>query len=143
MDRKELSVAVTEEKYLEVNVKSHLILPFREDLRLQGFITSRQLPYQRTGDRVWVAGRLTLVHTPPTKTGIRVMFITLEDKFGLIDLVLLPEKQSLYAKKLLSNLLCLCRGKVRRLGKGDTSVMVEEVMDVKEFYRRIRKSRTS
>ena len=143
MDRKELSVAVTEEKYLEVNVRSHLILPFREDLRLQGFITSRQLPYRRTGDRVWVAGRLTLVHTPPTKSGIRVMFITLEDEFGLIDLVLLPEKQSLYARKLLSNLLCLCRGKVRRLGKGDVSLVVEEVMDVKEFYRRIRKSRTS
>ena len=143
MDRKELSVAVTEEKYLEVNVRSHLILPFREDLRLQGFITSRQLPYQRTGDRVWVAGRLTLVHTPPTKSRIRVMFITLEDEFGLIDLVLLPEKQSLYARKLLSNLLCLCRGKVRRLGKGDVSLVVEELMDVKEFYRRIRKSRTS
>jgi len=43
----------------------------------------------------------------------------------------------LYAKKLLSNLLCLCRGKVRRLGKEDVSIVVEELMDVKEFYRRI------
>jgi error-prone DNA polymerase len=140
MDKNELSVAVAEEKYLEVNVKSHIILPFREDLKLHGFITSRQLRYKKTGDRVWVAGRLTLVHTPPTKSGIRVMFITLEDEFGLIDLVFLPEKQSLYAKKLLLNLVCLCRGKVRRLGKGDVSIVVEELMDVKEFYRRIRNS---
>jgi len=84
---------------------------------------------------VKVAGRLVLIHTPPTRSGIRVMFITIEDEYGLIDLVLFPLKQQLYAEKILSSLVCLSVGRVRKLGKRDVSVVIEEVKDVRDFYR--------
>lgn len=137
--RKELFYfALKEEQFMEVNVRTYLTEPFRDDLRKAGFITSRQLRYKNDGDAVKVAGRLTLVQTPPTKTGIRVMFVTIEDEWGLIDLVLFPQAQKLYAKKLLSNLLVLCKGRIRRLGKRDISIVVSEVMDIEEFYRKRR-----
>ena len=135
MNRRLLDLALAEERYLSVNVRSHPILPFREDLKKAGFITSRGLRWKRNGEMVKVAGRLVLIHTPPTRSGIRVMFITIEDEYGLIDLVLFPLKQQLYAEKILSSLVCLSVGRVRKLGKRDVSVVIEEVKDVRDFYR--------
>lgn len=135
MNRRLLDLVLAEERYLSINVRSHPILPFREDLRKAGFITSRGLRWRRNGEMVKVAGRLVLIHTPPTRSGIRVMFITIEDEYGLIDLVLFPLKQQLYAEKILSSSVCLSVGRVRKLGKRDVSVIIEEVKDVKDFYR--------
>lgn len=134
MNRRLLDLVLAEERFLSVNVRCHPIFPFREDLNKAGFITSRELRYRRNGERVKVAGRLVLIHTPPTRSGVRVMFTTIEDEHGLIDLVLFPLKQQLYAEKILSNLLCLLTGRVRKLGRRDVSVVIEEVKDVREFY---------
>ena len=135
MNRKLLDLVITEERYLSVNVRTHPILPFRDDLNRAGFITSRELRRKKNGERVKVAGRLVLVHAPPTRSGIRVMFITLEDEYGLIDLVLFPLKQHFYAETVLSHMVCLSIGKVRKLGKHDVSVVIEEVKTIRDFYR--------
>jgi error-prone DNA polymerase len=134
MDRRLLDLAWTEEIYLSVNVRSHPVVPFRKDLRKAGFITSKTLKWKQNGERVKVAGRLVLVHTPPTRSGARVMFITIEDECGLIDLVLFSLKQKLYAKKISSNLVSLFTGRVRKLGMSDVSVIIDLVNNMDEFY---------
>jgi len=112
--------ALDEEKYLEVNIKHHIAESFREDLEKAGFVTSAQLKRKRNGEHVKIAGRVVLIQMSPTRSGIRIMFITIEDE------------QQHYAKKVLENLVVLCEGTVRRLGI--TSVVIKKVIDIKEFY---------
>ena len=105
--------ALDEEKYLEVNIKHHIAESFREDLEKAGFVTSAQLKRKRNGEHVKIAGRVVLIQMSPTRSGIRIMFITIEDE------------QQYYAKKVLENLVVLCEGTVRRLGIRDTSVVIK------------------
>jgi len=120
-------LALIEEKYLTVNVRSHPLAPFREELRKAGFVTSRELRRMPNGARVKVAGRVILVHTPPTRSGVRVMFITAEDEFGLMDMVLFPLHQEQNAKRALIHPLCVFSGQVNRSGIKHTSLVVESI----------------
>jgi len=129
MDAKQLKLALIEEKYLTVNVRSHSLAPFREELRRAGFVTSRELRRMPNGARVKVAGRVILVHTPPTRSGVRVMFVTAEDEFGLIDMVLFPAEQEKHAKEVLSEPIVAFEGSVRREGRRNVSVVIERVQD--------------
>ena len=40
MDARQLKLALIEEKYLTVNVRSHPLAPFREELKRMGFVTA-------------------------------------------------------------------------------------------------------
>jgi len=130
MDAKQLKLALIEEKYLTVSVRSHPLAPFREELRKAGFVTSRELRRMPNGARVKVAGRVILVHTPPTRSGVRVMFITAEDEVGLIDMVLFPSEQRAFAKEALSEPLCAFEGVVRKVGRKDASVVIKWIKDL-------------
>ena len=132
MDARQLRLALIEEKYLTVNVRSHPLAPFREELRKAGFVTSRELRRMPNGARVKVAGRVILVHTPPTRSGVRVMFITVEDEYGLIDMVMFPGEQQRYAAVVLNEPLCAFKGTTHRQGRGDVSVNVEAVEDLSD-----------
>jgi len=125
MDARQLRLALIEEKYLTVNVRSHPLAPFRDKLKKMGFVTSRELRRMPDGARVKVAGRVILVHTPPTRSGVRVMFITAEDEFGLMDMVLFPSHQERNAKKALIHPLCVFSGQVNRNSIGHASLVVE------------------
>jgi len=132
MDAKQLKLALIEEKYLTVNVRSHPLAPFREDLRKAGFVTSRELKRMPNGARVKVAGRVVLVHTPPTRSGVRVMFITAEDEYGLIDLVMFPTEQEKYAKEVLFEPIAVFQGIVRREGRRDVSLVIERIQHFRQ-----------
>jgi len=129
MDTRQLRLALIEEKYLTVNVRSHPLAPFREELRRAGFVTSRELRRMPNGAKVKVAGRVILVHTPPTRSGVRVMFITAEDEYGLMDMVLFPRKQEKYARTILSHILCACEGFVQKSGQKGVSILLERIED--------------
>lgn len=118
---------------MEVSISHHIIEAFRDDLQREGFITSDELRWKRNGEYVKLAGRVVLVQMPPTRSGVRIMFITLEDEYGLIDTVMFPEEQQLYAKTVLNSLAVACQGVVRRLGVRDVSVVLNRVMDVRHF----------
>jgi len=127
MDARQLKLALIEEKYLTVNVRSHPLAPFRDELKKMGFVTSRELRRMPNGARVKVAGRVILVHTPPTRSGVRVMFITAEDEFGLIDMVMFPNEQKAFAKEVLSQPMAFFEGMVRKESKRHVSLIIERV----------------
>jgi len=131
MHRRLLRSLLVEETTLELTTRWHIMTPFREDLERSGYITSRTLRCRSNGRMVKVAGKVVLIHTPPTRSGIRVMFVTLEDEFGLIDLAVFPKAQERYAKVILSSPILLVSGKVRRLGARDISLVVSEVQTLK------------
>ncbi len=135
MHRGLLRSLLTEEATLELTTRWHIISPCREDLERLGYVTSRALRCRSNGKVVKVAGKVVLIHTPPTRSGIRVMFVTLEDEFGLIDLAIFPKAQEKYAKVILSSPILLVSGRLRRLGTRDVSVVVSKVQTLKEFYK--------
>ena len=130
MDTRQLKLALLEEKYLTVNVRSHPLAPFREELRRMGFVTSRELRRMPNGARVKVAGRVILVHTPPTRSGVRVMFITAEDEFGLVDMVLFPAEQESNAKRVLLHRLCVFYGILRKIGTKTVTIIIQQISNL-------------
>ena len=136
MRRDIFRLALNEEKHMEVNIRYHLLEAVRDDLSRAGFITSEELKKRKNGEYVRFAGRPVLVQMPPTRSGKRIIFVTLEDEMGLIDTVLFPSDQEENAETLLGSPVVLCEGVVRRLGKRDISVVIKRVRDIEEFYRR-------
>jgi DNA polymerase III alpha subunit len=57
---------------------------------------------------------LNLLHTPPTKSGKSVMFLTLEDETGLLDVVVFSKAQSRFAKLILTSEVLTIEGTLQR-----------------------------
>jgi error-prone DNA polymerase len=139
MDRKILEEVLRDERLLGLFLRHHPLAAFREDLTRAGFTTAEGLRGLRNGDWARVAGRVIVVHTPPTRSGVRVMFVTLEDETGLIDLAVFPKAQERYARTILSKLIILVEGRVSRLGARDVSLVAQRVLTLKEFYAELRR----
>ncbi|SFM99193.1 OB-fold nucleic acid binding domain-containing protein [Thermodesulforhabdus norvegica] len=128
MKERSLKVAIAERECLTVNVKVHPLEPFRHFLTSKNAINSKKLRNIPNGRHVKIPGRIILVHTPPTRSGKRIMFITAEDELGLIDLVLFPDAQKKYAKIILANSLCLFEGAVKRIGERTCCVVISKAV---------------
>ncbi len=72
-------------------------------MRKQKVVTSSNLRRMPSGATVRVSGMLILVHTPPTKSGKRVMFLTLEDEVGLFEVVVFSKAQDSFAGMILTS----------------------------------------
>ncbi|MCX5873559.1 MAG: hypothetical protein NTY51_10070 [Deltaproteobacteria bacterium] len=68
---------------MTVYCHAHPLTSLRNILRKQKVVTSRDLRRIPTGSTVRVSGMVIIVHTPPTKSGKRVMFLTLEDEMSI------------------------------------------------------------
>jgi DNA polymerase III alpha subunit len=73
---------------------------------------------------VVVTGILVIVHTPPTKTGKRVMFITMEDETGLLDVVAFPRVLEKYAKIIRTSEVLTVKGRLQRHGAWGKSLSI-------------------
>ena len=63
----------------------HFMTFFRESLRRQGVMDTRQVRRARHGTWVETAGVVIRPHRPPTRSGRIVVFLSLEDETGLLD----------------------------------------------------------
>jgi DNA polymerase III alpha subunit len=109
---------------MSVFCRDHPLTPLRPVLARHGIVTAKDLRRIPSGRRVRVTGLLTLVHMPPTKSGKRVIFITMEDETGLIDVVAFPDSQKGYARALLTSEVQSIEGKLHRQGKNGISVSI-------------------
>ncbi len=112
---------------MNVFCKNHPLEGLRSQLTQQGIITSKELKRLKTGAKVRVTGILVIVHTPPTKSGKRVIFITMEDEMGLIDVVVFPKAQVYYAEAIFKSEALTVEGRLHRQGKRGLSASV--IMD--------------
>ncbi len=78
---------------MNVYCLSHPLAHLRPGLSRQGFARACDLRRMPSDSIVKVMGLTVIVHTPPTKSGKRVMFLTLEDETGLIDVVVFEKTQ--------------------------------------------------
>ncbi|HLN65156.1 MAG TPA: error-prone DNA polymerase, partial [Symbiobacteriaceae bacterium] len=90
------------EKYLKeyellgLMVRGHYMAYAREGLRKQGYLTAAQAKQMERGTLVKVAGVCVRPHRPPTKSGKVVVFTSLEDETGLVDLVIFEDVYQRY-----------------------------------------------
>jgi DNA polymerase III alpha subunit len=112
---------------MSVYCHAHPLTSLRDVLRKQKAVMSRDLRRIPNGSTVRVSGMLILVHTPPTKSGKRVMFLTLEDETGLFDVVVFSKAQGRFARLILTSEVLTIEGKLQR--KGPTGRAVSIIME--------------
>ena len=117
-------VAQDEARSMSVFCHGHPLAPLRPTLAASGIVTARDLRRIPSGEKVRVTGLMVIVHMPPTKSGKRVIFITLEDETGLIDAVLFPKAQINSAKPILTSEVQTLEGRLHRTGKDGRSISI-------------------
>ncbi|HHY75525.1 MAG TPA: DNA polymerase III subunit alpha [Firmicutes bacterium] len=89
-----------EYQVLGFSVSGHPVALWREELSKKGFVGSRDLSSIRPGEFVKVGGIPIRPHRPPTKSGRVVVFLSLEDEDGLIDITCFENVYQKYGKLL-------------------------------------------
>jgi error-prone DNA polymerase len=115
---------------LGLDVSSHLIEFYAEELAALGWTPASELRTRRGNTRVVVAGVKVATQTPPIRSGKRVIFLTLDDGTGNADIALFEEAQSRYARCVFDGWILAVRGMLRRTGVKGVSVVGEEVIDL-------------
>jgi len=129
----EIEEMLRKDSALKVFARVHPFEALRPYLRDQGFVTAEELKHLPHGAEVKVGGLVILVHTPPVRSGRRIMFVTLEDETGLIDLVITPEAQEKCARELVTKTAVFLEGKIQ-LFRGIKTLQVETALsEIKEI----------
>lgn len=93
-----------------LDFSGHPLEPYDDALAACGVTKARDLWRCVSGDVVWVAGVKSVVHTPPTRSGVRVVFVTLDDVSGLVDTAFFPSAQGHYSAVAMRERLVVVEG---------------------------------
>ncbi len=81
-----------ERKILNMDVRMHLMARYRTGLEKKGILSTAEAKQHKIQSPVTVAGKVVNPHRPPTRSGKIVVFFSLEDEYGLLDVTMF-EKQ--------------------------------------------------
>ncbi|HXF22237.1 MAG TPA: DNA polymerase III subunit alpha [Streptosporangiaceae bacterium] len=114
---------------LGIDLSQHVI-SFYEDLLGQlGVVRSADLRGCPAGERILVAGVKIATQTPAIRSGMRIIFATLDDATGPVDLAFFESVQPRCAARVFGSWLLVACGRVRRTGES-VSVNAEECWDL-------------
>ncbi|MFJ1975136.1 DNA polymerase III subunit alpha [Streptomyces sp. NPDC087903] len=108
---------------LSMDASRNLMDDHREFLDELGVLSARRLREARHGETVLVAGARAATQTPPIRSGKRVIFTTLDDGTGLVDLAFFDDSHDACAHTVFHSWLLLVRGVVQRRGPRSLSVV--------------------
>jgi DNA-directed DNA polymerase III PolC len=130
---------LTEHKVLGFIPEIHPLVLFKEELRRARVMQATDIRKQAHGTTVRTAGVVVARQMPPTRSGVRVIFLTLEDETGVIDVTVFPKVQERgqNARIALGTVFLMVEGRVRRMGTADVSVVVEKLIDLTTMKRDI------
>jgi error-prone DNA polymerase len=89
----------------------------------------------RGGERVLVLGVKVASQTPAIRSGQRIVFLTLDDATGPIEVTVFESVQPKVAKTVFHSSLLAVQGTVRRTGRKGVSVVAEDVWDLVGLHR--------
>ena len=112
--------------------------PLLEDL---GVVRSRDLRRRRGEERLMVAGVKVSSQTPAVRSGQRIIFLTLDDASGPVEVTVFQRVQEWCARTVFHGFLLAVWGRLRRTGVGGVSVAAEVVWDLVELDRARRQGR--
>lgn len=129
----EMSVTEQLEAELEIlglDASQHIMersIPFLTEL---GAVSASQLLRCRHRSEVLVAGVKVSTQTPPVRSARRVIFVTLDDSTGPVDVAFFDSVQSSYAATVFNSWMLLVRGVIRRTGPRGISVRATGAWDL-------------
>jgi error-prone DNA polymerase len=124
---RELDLGERVEAELEIlgfDVSQHVIDFYADLLAGLNVVRSADLDDCRNGETILVAGAKVATQTPAVRSGQRIIFASLDDAVGLVDLTFFESVQDRCAARVFGSWLLLVRGRVRRAGAGPMAVTV-------------------
>ncbi|WP_217141518.1 DNA polymerase III subunit alpha [Streptomyces sp. AC627_RSS907] len=108
---------------LSMDASRNLMDDHRTFLNELGVLSAKRLREARHGETVLVAGAKAATQTPPVRSGRRVIFSTLDDGTGLVDLAFFDDSHDACAHTVFHSWLLLVRGVVQRRSPRSLSVV--------------------
>ena len=113
----------------------HPMVFYRETMKKLKILEASKLRATPDQSIVRVAGVVVSCMRPPTKSGVIVVFVTLEDETGLADVVVFPKIYEKYGKVIYSNPGLIIEGKVERSGHRGLSIIARKIYPLKSSMR--------
>jgi len=120
---------------VEMDASRHLISFYEPLLAELGVTRSRDLWTLRSDALVTVAGVKVSSQTPAVRSGQRIIFLTLDDATGPVDVTIFERVQEACAKTVFHSFVLAVRGRLRRTGVRGVSIIAEEVFDLAALQR--------
>jgi error-prone DNA polymerase len=102
---------------LGIAMQQHPMALIRERLRREGVITAAQAARSRSGRWAKVAGVIIRPHRPPTKSGRTVVFFTLEDETGMVEVTVFESVYQRCGKAIFTQPIVTVWGRLDRRGE--------------------------
>ncbi len=125
-------------KTTSLSLKAHPVSFVREKLELLHIVPTGQLSSMHNGDKVKVAGLITVRQRPGTAEG--VCFVTIEDETGISNLVVFPNIFERFRKELLQASLFMAEGKLQVEGEV-IHVIVQHCYDLSPLLHKLTASK--
>ena len=150
----ELEQVTAELEITGIDARRHLMSLYQPLLRDLGATPAVDLRFMRNDTEVWVAGVKVSTQTPAIRSGQRIIFLTLDDLTGPIDVSLFERWQARCARTVFHSWLMLIKGVVRKRGGASlthamhptnvgVTVVAHEAFDLAEFAADRAEGRTS
>jgi error-prone DNA polymerase len=120
---------------LGMDASRHLVSFFEPLLRDLGVVRAGDLWRQRAEARVIVAGVKVASQTPAVKSGQRIIFLTLDDATGPVDVTVFESAQARIARTIFHSFVLAVRGTVRRTGRRGVSIIAEDAWELTALQR--------
>ncbi|HEU4480844.1 MAG TPA: OB-fold nucleic acid binding domain-containing protein, partial [Actinomycetota bacterium] len=129
-----------------IDARRHIMELYRPLLAEARCIAANELVAQRNDSEVWVAGVKVSSQTPAIRSGQRIIFLTLDDLTGPLDVTVFERVQPWCARTAFHSWLLLVRGILRKRGGASrrhrtdprnvgVTIVAEELFDLAELAR--------
>ncbi|HEV3474816.1 MAG TPA: DNA polymerase III subunit alpha [Actinomycetota bacterium] len=118
-----------------LDASRHLLSFYEPLLTDLGVVRSVDLRRHRGDEWVMVAGVKVSSQTPQVRSGQRIIFLTLDDATGPVDVTVFERIQDRCARTVFHGFLLAVWGRLRRTGVAGVSIIAEEVWDLVELDR--------
>ncbi len=125
----EVEAHIWEVEMTGLSTREHLLHYYRPWLQERGLVDSRALATLRRGTTVAVAGQMRVHQAPPTAKGTH--FITLEDEYGLMNLIMHSTLYPTYRTVLRESVLIIAVGTVQRRESEVVNIVGTQVFALK------------
>ncbi|HEX6230977.1 MAG TPA: OB-fold nucleic acid binding domain-containing protein [Actinomycetota bacterium] len=126
---------------LGLDASRHLVSFFEPLVTDLGATRSRDLWRCRADERVLVVGVKVASQTPAIRSGQRIIFLTLDDATGPVDVTVFESVQPKVARTVFHSFLLAVLGTVRRTGRRGVSIVAEDVWDLVALHQARRRGR--
>jgi error-prone DNA polymerase len=134
-DYSDAEVVRAELEVLGLDASRHIVSFFEPLLNDLGVVRTNDLRRHRGGEHVMVAGVKVASQTPAIRSGQRIIFLTLDDATGPVEITVFESVQPKVARTVFHSYAMAVWGELRRTGVGGVGIIAEEIWDLTVLHR--------